>query len=248
MAELRSKPYIYVTWMARLLAGTRSCEWASWFKTQHEGWSWKKMPSDFDLAAWTMRHAALVMVERDRLEAEGAEVFAEQQNHFKIRGRAATLSGQPDLVSATEERVVVHDVKTGEPNTADAAQVLLYMWALPLAKPRYRDVALEGRVVYADHAFDIPASAVNDEFKANARRAYRAACRRVAHAQDSQPLGVRLLRDHGGRLPRPHRGKAADGGDRGLLDQPASGPGRKAQARPAAAARLPPPPSSSRPA
>ena len=167
MAELRSKPYIYVTWMARLLAGTRSCEWASWFKTQHEGWSWKKVPSDFDLAAWTMRHAALVKVERDRLEAEGAEVFAEQQNHFKVRGRAATLSGQPDLVSVSAEGVVVHDIKTGEPNAADAAQVVLYMWALPLAKPRYRNVALEGRVVYAGHAVDIPASAVDDAFKAN---------------------------------------------------------------------------------
>ena len=168
MAELRGKPYIYVTWMARLLAGTRSCEWASWFKTQHEGWSWKKVPTDFDLAAWTMRHAALVNEERDRLEAEGAEVFAEQQNHFKVRGRAATLSGQADLISVTDERIVVHDVKTGEPNAADAAQVVLYMWALPLAKPRYRDTALEGRVVYADHAVDIPASAVDDDFKARA--------------------------------------------------------------------------------
>lgn len=166
MAELRGKPYIYVTWMARLLAGTRSCEWASWFKTQHEGWSWKKTPTDFDLAAWTMRHAGMVTEERDRLEAEGAEVLAEQQNHFRVRGRAATLSGQPDLVSIEEERTVVHDVKTGEPNAADTAQVMLYMWALPLAKPRYRDTALEGRVVYADHAVDVPADAIDDDFQA----------------------------------------------------------------------------------
>ena len=166
MAELRGKPYIFVTWMARLLAGTRSCEWASWFKTQHEGWSWKKTPTDFDLAAWTMRHAALVTEERDRLEAEGAEVFAEQQNHFRLRGRVATLSGQPDLVSIGDERTTVHDVKTGEPNAADTAQVMLYMWALPLAKPRYRDTALEGRVVYADHAVDVPADAIDDDFRA----------------------------------------------------------------------------------
>lgn len=164
MAELRGKPYIFVTWMARLLAGTRSCEWASWFKTQHEGWSWKKTPTDFDLAAWTMRHAGMVTEERDRLEAEGAEVLAEQQNHFRVRGRAATLSGQPDLVSIGDERTTVHDVKTGEPNAADTAQVMLYMWALPLANPRYRDTALEGRVVYTDHTVDIPASAIDDAF------------------------------------------------------------------------------------
>ena len=115
-----------------------------------------------------MRHAALVKVERDRLEAEGAEVFAEQQNHFKVRGRAATLSGQPDLVSVSAEGVVVHDIKTGEPNAADAAQVVLYMWALPLAKPRYRTRSRwKAASSTPDHAVDIPASAVDDAFKAN---------------------------------------------------------------------------------
>ncbi len=51
MAQLRSTgPYVWVTWLLKLLAGESSCEWASWFKAQHEGWSWSRMPSDFDQA------------------------------------------------------------------------------------------------------------------------------------------------------------------------------------------------------
>ena len=164
MATLRDSPYIWITWISKLLAGTLECEWAAWFKTQHMGGSWQKAPSDFVLTDWLIQHDALVKEERARLEAEGATVRTERQNQFTLEGRAATLSGKPDLVSETAERIVVHDIKTGKPTDADAFQVMLYMWALPLANPRYRENKPEGRVVYTDHAVDIPASAIDDTF------------------------------------------------------------------------------------
>ena len=50
MAELRKHgPYIWVTWLTRLLAGENSCEWAAWFRAQHESWSWTRVPSGFGL-------------------------------------------------------------------------------------------------------------------------------------------------------------------------------------------------------
>ena len=51
MGQLRATgPYLWVTWLPRLLSEESSCEWASWFKAQHEGWSWSRVPSDFDQA------------------------------------------------------------------------------------------------------------------------------------------------------------------------------------------------------
>ena len=36
MAVLRNNgPYVWVTWLPRLLSGENTCEWANWFKTQH---------------------------------------------------------------------------------------------------------------------------------------------------------------------------------------------------------------------
>ena len=59
MAELRTNgPYIWVTWLTKLLVGENSCEWAAWFRAQHEGWSWEKVPSTFDMAGWQIKHTA----------------------------------------------------------------------------------------------------------------------------------------------------------------------------------------------
>ena len=38
MVQLRATgPYLWVTWLPRLLSGESSCEWASWFKAHHGG-------------------------------------------------------------------------------------------------------------------------------------------------------------------------------------------------------------------
>ena len=61
MAQLRANgPYIWVTWLSKLLSGESSCEWASWFKAQHDGDSWARMPSDFDLTKCLTDHTALL--------------------------------------------------------------------------------------------------------------------------------------------------------------------------------------------
>ena len=57
-------PYVWVTWLPRLLAGESSCEWASWFKAQHEGDSWARIPSDSDQAGWMMNCIALLNQQR----------------------------------------------------------------------------------------------------------------------------------------------------------------------------------------
>ena len=39
MPTRRKFPYIWTTWLPRLLTGENSCEWAAWFKAHHESWS-----------------------------------------------------------------------------------------------------------------------------------------------------------------------------------------------------------------
>ena len=57
MAQLRATgPYIWVTWLPRLLSGEGSCEWAAWFKAQHEALIHcgpRTDQSDFDQARLT---------------------------------------------------------------------------------------------------------------------------------------------------------------------------------------------------
>ena len=141
------------------------CEWEPWFKTQHDGKSWPRAHSDFNRNRWIMEHNALLRAERIRLQSEGATVRVEEQNKFWLDGNVATLSGTPDLVSLQDGNVVIHDIKSGEPHVSHVSQVMLYMWAFPYARREYRGLPISGRVVYPDHAIDVPSSAIDHVFR-----------------------------------------------------------------------------------
>lgn len=78
----RPSPYIWVTWLSKLLSGEASCEWASWFKSHYERGSYPQMPSTFDQAAWHVNHTRLVNRVLDRFEGEGRSVSVEAQHQF----------------------------------------------------------------------------------------------------------------------------------------------------------------------
>ena len=174
MTQLRANgPYLWVTWLPRLLSGESSCEWASWFKAQHEGWSWSRMPSDLDQSGWLLNHTALLNEQRESWELQGYSVLTEGQNSFNLRGSSAVLAGKPDLVAKRRDQITVIDAKTGRPSPAHTTQVLIYMYALPRALERYKGLSIAGQVAYPDHVVDIPADAVDGNFVENLGRLIR---------------------------------------------------------------------------
>ena len=165
MAELRPQgPYIWVTWLTRLLAGENACEWASWFKAQHTGWSWTKARGTFQQANWQVEHTAQLNAYRQRLEDQGFTVWMEHQNSFVLNGRSAAIGGKPDLIARKDADTLVVDIKTGNPSTSHIVQVMLYQYMVPKALKQYRGGVFDGRVAYSDHEIEIPASAVNERF------------------------------------------------------------------------------------
>ena len=93
----KPNPFIWVTWLSRLMAGERHCQWASWFRCHYE---WKKVPSGCDLARWTADHAELLRSRRAALEAQGFTVYTEAQNSFTLTGAMGIeVSGKPDIVA-----------------------------------------------------------------------------------------------------------------------------------------------------
>ena len=135
MAQLRATgPYIWVTWLPRLLSGEGSCEWAAWFKAQHEGSSWARTPSDFDQAGWLMDHTALLNEQREVWEKRGCSVLTEAQNSFTLRGEQRQPGREARTWSPSAgDGVTVIDAKSGRPSPHHAIQVMIYMYALPRA-------------------------------------------------------------------------------------------------------------------
>lgn len=162
MTTKRDQPYIWVTWLTKLLVGENSCEWAAWFKAHYT--NFRRAPDDFDSGTWQMNHTVLLNQTRDQLQDEGHSTFVEKQNRFTLRGSSATLGGKPDLIALSGDRGVIYDVKTGQPTTSDHVQVMTYMYAVPRALGQYKNMVFDGMVVYTDHQVPIPASAVNNQF------------------------------------------------------------------------------------
>ena len=164
MLQLREHPYIWATWLPRLLTGENSCEWAIWFKAHYAGWT--RQPSDFDQAQWLMRHTALLNQQRQERESDRDRnhVQVEGQNAFQLRGKTATLAGRPDLVVLDERDATIIDVKTGQERPWHKVQLMIYQYALPLALPQYRNVRIGGEVIYPTHTARIPRGALPDQF------------------------------------------------------------------------------------
>ena len=166
MAEFRSKgPYIWTTWLTKLLTGEASCEWAGWFQSQHDSKTWMKVKADYDSTKWQMDHTALLNRTRDRLDDEGYTVSVEGQNSFHLRGKCATLGGKPDLIAVRDAEVLVVDAKSGQPRDSHLAQVILYMYAVKRARPDFDPrMTFRGLVAYPDHDVLVPETAVDEYF------------------------------------------------------------------------------------
>ena len=124
-AAQREFPYIWATWLPRLLTGERACEWAIWFKARHQGWNRK--PSDFNQADWLARHTALLNEHRDRWIQSCYDVLVENQNAFQLRGHSAILASKPDLLVLNKDRILIIDFKTGQAQPWHKFQVMTYM-------------------------------------------------------------------------------------------------------------------------
>ena len=103
MATLREGgPYIWPTWLSKLLSGENSCHFAAWFKAQHDSRSWEKMPSSGDMAQWQLNHTEMLNSIADQYRQEGWDVTVEGQNSFSLQGRAATVGGKPDVIAVKD--------------------------------------------------------------------------------------------------------------------------------------------------
>ena len=158
----RDFPYIWATWLPRLLTGERSCDWATWFKAHNQ--SWAKPASDFNQAEWLANHTALLNEQRDLWTQRGYQVRVEDQNAFRLRGHVAILAGKPDLLVLNGDHILIADVKTGQERPWHYRQLMIYMYALPRAIPEFRNSRIAGEIIYSTHVQRVPQGGIDQGF------------------------------------------------------------------------------------
>lgn len=160
----RESPYIWVTWLTPLLAGSSFCQWASWFQANY---TFEKPSSDF--SEWRIKHGRLLNKRVKKLESEGYNVYIEDENKFTIIGRngITKVAGKADIVAIKGNQIIVEDCKTGQKKDADLMQVLTYMLLLraPGGVPHCKGKTLEGRLIYGDEIIDVPSEMLDQDFK-----------------------------------------------------------------------------------
>lgn len=141
----RSKPYVWVSTLAEVMAGDKSCLYSPWFKTRYQ--NYPKVERPFDADAWARNHTELVQRIISNYKELGVRTSIEDQNWMRVRGKVADLGAKPDVI-AYDAGVVVIDAKTGQAKDSHRIQVKLYMWMWSMTKGLPTKGELSGVVVY----------------------------------------------------------------------------------------------------
>ena len=159
-------PYIHPSWLPKLLVGMDMCQFKIWFQSHHDGRTWTKLESDFDLARYNLRHTELLRQCAQEYLDRGYLVTVERQNEFRLQLAGAIISGRADVLATRDDQLVIIDAKAAQPSQAHEIQVMLYMLFFKLQDTRARDKRVTGEVYYSpDHTVAIPAGAADQEFQ-----------------------------------------------------------------------------------
>jgi len=130
-AQPKATPYVWVTWMSKIIAGEAFCEWSLWFRARY---SYTKLNAGADLTRWTQEHDDLVRARERDLRL--AHVAPRLEQGLTVQGRLATISGKPDIRYDFDGSIFFEDAKTGKHRDSDHVQVLLYIWLWKLQTGR----------------------------------------------------------------------------------------------------------------
>jgi hypothetical protein len=91
-AIVEQRPYIWVTWMTKLISGDASCDFSLWFRARHK---YEKLSPGFELTRWTHEHDELVRSRASDLKA--VHLTPTLEKGMTVQGRSSTVSGRPDI-------------------------------------------------------------------------------------------------------------------------------------------------------
>jgi len=155
----RTRPYIWATWITKLIAGEDRCWYRAWYKAHHK---YEKTPDDPDRAAFfadfTARHDAITTRRAEELRDANYVLKIEDQGAFTLSGKRADLAAKPDIVAIGDGEAIVTDAKAGKRRESDHWQVLIYIFGLGMTY--LRGFQIRGEVSYQDDT--VPVRALDD--------------------------------------------------------------------------------------
>ena len=165
MTVRRDQPYLYPTWLAKLMSGEISCEWAVWYRVHYKDWA--RPPSDFDEARYTMEHTRLLREMRSKRDPGTERIYVERQGSFwYTHPSGIRISGTPDLVTTGPNGNCVYEAKAFSQRPYHKIQTMIYMYCLPRSeRMEFFGRTFSGEVQYVEHAAQIASEEVAGRFE-----------------------------------------------------------------------------------
>ena len=165
MPQPREHPYIWTTWLAKLLAGDAHCQWAGWFRAHYQNWT----------------RPPLGLRQR---QVDAGPHRTRQQGEGKQRiSRLHRLRGKPECFPPP--RTVRHPGREARPHRGQGqrrrhnrrqdrqSQPSPHRpsYGLPIRSPQsldqYRGMEFTGHVAYTESSVEIPTSRIDTNFVNN---------------------------------------------------------------------------------
>ena len=162
--EKRIKKSIWVTWVAKLMAGESLCSWSAWFKTHYS--NYEKVPSKCEFIRYRLDHSRMINELRKERLARSEKVFVEEANRFSLEIKPnLTLDGKPDLIALAEDKATVYECKSAAEKDSYQIQLMIYLYSLPRCFDRYKSLKLGGCLLYCPGTrIEIPQSMADETF------------------------------------------------------------------------------------
>lgn len=162
MAEPRKSPFIWATWLSKVMSGDGDCQWGAWFQTHNQ--LGKQQPDDPALSAWMVDHTRMVTQLQKDLRFGGLKPLPGMDVAIPNLPYGAVVKGKLDCLTNEDSLATVYDCKTGRQKNADTVQVQIYMLALSRMSA-FAQKTIRGVVVYKEDRLDVPP--ISDSFIEN---------------------------------------------------------------------------------
>ena len=160
----RSKKSVWVTWIAKSMAGESLCQWSAWFKTRYR--NYEKVSLSPNFIKYSLDHSRMINELRKERLAKGEKVFVEWANRFSLETKPnLTLDGKPDLIALSDDKATVYECKSTAKRDSYQIQLMIYLYCLPRCFDQYKNVNLTGCLLYYPNTkIEIPQSMIDEKF------------------------------------------------------------------------------------
>ena len=165
MAVKRDLLYVHPTWLAKLMAGEASCEWATWYRAHYKDWT--RPPSDFDEAKYTLEHTSLAREMRSQRDAKSERLFFERQSSFWFTHLSGIrMSCTPNLISLNSRQDCIYDARPGQPRAFHKLQLLIFMYTAARSEHMaFFDRRFAGVLQYPDQTIEVEPEEASGAFE-----------------------------------------------------------------------------------